>query len=331
MAIKTWDNGVSSLALSEIQTEFGGSNPISLNEYYAGGANVPSGTTGDFGALPTSGTIAVQKFYGSEAVTSPIQSGDGFFMFIILNSNPQTPIHFGNCVVKLGGSIVKGSLNQSTATSGNGYGFQGPMNGVLNFLRSVNYVHTDGLTYVPVDRVQYGVSSTYPASGYSFPSSLSGYTDADIEQVDFSTTLTQGSTTVGSDTIYGYNRVGLSNLHSDFGSIGDNELLEIRGGTSESIHLQIAAISYTVGFLVGLRFIIDDASPIPTTNDAGWNNLKIGNTTYTKSDADFFNSGTNSATNSNGYYAEWRWNATAGDTTGPFSSTNNTQFDIEIT
>lgn len=329
MAIKTWDNGVSSLALSEIQTEFGGSNPISLNEYYAGGANVPSGTTGDFGALPTSGTIGVQKFYGSEAVTSPIQSGDGFFLFIVLSSNPQLPIHFGNCVVKLGGSIVKGSTNQGTAVGSSGYGFQGPMNGVMNFLRSVNYKHTDGKTYVPVDRVQYGISSTYPNSGYSFPP-LSSYTDADIEQVDFSTTLTQGSTTVGSDTIYGYNRVGLSNLHSDFGSIGDNALTEIRGGSSDS-YFKIAAISYSVGFLVGLRFIVDDVSPIPTTDDAGWNNLKIGNTTYTKSSADYFNSGTNSATNSNGYYAEWRWNATAGDTTGPFSSTNNTQFDIEIT
>jgi len=221
------------IALSDIQTEFGGSNPISLNEYYAGGANVPSGTTGDFGALPTSGTIGVQKFYGSEAVTSPIQSGDGFFMFIVLNSNPQVPVHFGTCVVKLGGSIVKGSV--SSPTGSDGYGFQGPINGVLNFLRSVNYVHTDGKTYVPVDRVQFGISSTYPTSGYSFPSSLSGYTDADIEQVDFSTTLTQGSTTVGSDTIYGYNRVGLSNLHSDFGSIGDNELLEIRGGSAGRI------------------------------------------------------------------------------------------------
>ena len=45
------------LALSEIQTEFGGSNPISLSEYYAGGSNVSSGTTdGDRSLL--SGCIA---------------------------------------------------------------------------------------------------------------------------------------------------------------------------------------------------------------------------------------------------------------------------------
>ena len=56
------------IKFSEIQTEFGGSNPISLSEYYAGGASgyvVPQPTPG-YGAIgypggtstpiPTSGT-----------------------------------------------------------------------------------------------------------------------------------------------------------------------------------------------------------------------------------------------------------------------------------
>lgn len=53
------------LSLSDIQTEFGGSNPISLSEYYAGGAYVPAGTTGTYGAVPSSGTISIQNFYGT--------------------------------------------------------------------------------------------------------------------------------------------------------------------------------------------------------------------------------------------------------------------------
>ncbi len=53
------------LALSQIQTEFGGSNPISLSEYYAGGSFVPAGTTGTFGAVPSSGTISIRNFYGT--------------------------------------------------------------------------------------------------------------------------------------------------------------------------------------------------------------------------------------------------------------------------
>jgi hypothetical protein len=53
------------LAFTDIQTEFGGSNPIGLNEYYAGGANVPAGTSGTYGAVPSSGQISVQNFYGT--------------------------------------------------------------------------------------------------------------------------------------------------------------------------------------------------------------------------------------------------------------------------
>ena len=53
------------ISLSTIQTEFGGSNPISLNEYYAGGTYVPAGTSGTYGAVPSSGTISIQNFYGT--------------------------------------------------------------------------------------------------------------------------------------------------------------------------------------------------------------------------------------------------------------------------
>jgi len=53
------------LAFSNIQTEFGGANPIALSEYYAGGAYVPAGTSGTNGAVPASGAISVSKFYGT--------------------------------------------------------------------------------------------------------------------------------------------------------------------------------------------------------------------------------------------------------------------------
>lgn len=56
------------LSFSQIQGEFGGSNPISLSEYYAGGGLVPAGTTGTNGAVPSFGTISVSKFYGTSNV-----------------------------------------------------------------------------------------------------------------------------------------------------------------------------------------------------------------------------------------------------------------------
>ena len=53
------------ISLANIQTEFGGSNPISMNEYYRGGGLVPSSVT----AVPASGTIDMADFYGTSNVS----------------------------------------------------------------------------------------------------------------------------------------------------------------------------------------------------------------------------------------------------------------------
>jgi len=69
------------LTFSDIQTEFGGTNPIALNEYYAGGGLVPAGTTGTYGAVPSSGQISVQNFYGTTAFT-PVYIEDVFSTWV---------------------------------------------------------------------------------------------------------------------------------------------------------------------------------------------------------------------------------------------------------
>lgn len=60
------------ITLAQIQTEFGGSNPININEYYRGGANVPD--TAANSSIPTSGTITFSDFYGGDA-TLPTPTG----------------------------------------------------------------------------------------------------------------------------------------------------------------------------------------------------------------------------------------------------------------
>jgi hypothetical protein len=55
------------LTLADIQGEFGGSNPISLGEYYAGGAYVQAAASGTYGAVPSSGAISIRNFYGTSA------------------------------------------------------------------------------------------------------------------------------------------------------------------------------------------------------------------------------------------------------------------------
>lgn len=49
------------LTLAQIQTEFGGTNPISLSEYYRNGGLVTSNNTN----VPTSGAISLSNFYGA--------------------------------------------------------------------------------------------------------------------------------------------------------------------------------------------------------------------------------------------------------------------------
>lgn len=55
------------ISLADIQQEFGGTNPASLNEYYKGGAFVRDT---DFAPnVPTSGTISLSNFYGARRTT----------------------------------------------------------------------------------------------------------------------------------------------------------------------------------------------------------------------------------------------------------------------
>ena len=96
------------LALSEIQTEFGGSNPISLSEYYAGGSNVSSGTTdGDGNAIPSSGAIKVSDFYDTSAnsITRGVFAGGMAYtniMAYITIATTGNAIDFGDLTVARG-------------------------------------------------------------------------------------------------------------------------------------------------------------------------------------------------------------------------------------
>lgn len=68
MAIPT-----SQVKLSNLQSEFGGSNPISLHEYYAGAGLVtnPAPTSGNQSAIiPTGGVIRLSNFRGVAKVTN---------------------------------------------------------------------------------------------------------------------------------------------------------------------------------------------------------------------------------------------------------------------
>lgn len=58
------------IKFSEIQTEFGGTNPINLTEYYTSGYS--SGVTG----IPASGQISISQFYGKAKIINYMLEGN---------------------------------------------------------------------------------------------------------------------------------------------------------------------------------------------------------------------------------------------------------------
>ena len=63
--------GSGQVSLADLQTEFGGSNPIGMDEYYRNGGLVPSGAS----TVPTSGEIELSDFYGQSAYTPTAATG----------------------------------------------------------------------------------------------------------------------------------------------------------------------------------------------------------------------------------------------------------------
>lgn len=59
------------ISLADIQSEFGGTNPIGLSEYYKGGTYVSQYVTA---GIPASGSISMFQFYAASAVARPLVS-----------------------------------------------------------------------------------------------------------------------------------------------------------------------------------------------------------------------------------------------------------------
>jgi hypothetical protein len=124
------------LSMTTIQTEFGGTAPISLNEYYAGGSFVPAGTSGTFGAVPSSGTISIRNFYGTtNLLPRAIFAGgqNATFSSEIYYVNPST---LGNAVL-FGYLTAPGYGNGGCGSSTRGVFFNG---GNFDRRNTIDYV-----------------------------------------------------------------------------------------------------------------------------------------------------------------------------------------------
>jgi len=101
------------LAFTNIQTEFGGTNPIGLNEYYRGGAYVPvsSNTT----TIPSSGTIAANNFYGTaKRVDVPLTIGSPTYNYDVYtqaSANPSYVAGISNVTLTVSPGVTVGSTS----------------------------------------------------------------------------------------------------------------------------------------------------------------------------------------------------------------------------
>ncbi len=121
-------------SLDGIQTEFGGSNPIQITEYYSGGSLVGAGTSAPVagGTIPSSGQISIGQFRGAVAAVyvaatggTVTTSGDykihtftGPGTFTVSNAGNAAGSNFVDYMVIAGGGGVAGRHGGAGGASG---------------------------------------------------------------------------------------------------------------------------------------------------------------------------------------------------------------------
>lgn len=99
------------ISMTTIATEFGGSVPHSLSEYYRGGGLVPNTPTNS--AIPTSGTISIGNFYGSAnrvAVNLTI-AGNTYNYDVFTNRGPTYSPGSSDITVTVNPGVTVGSTS----------------------------------------------------------------------------------------------------------------------------------------------------------------------------------------------------------------------------
>lgn len=128
------------ISLSQIQTEHGGANPISLSEYYRGGGLVANISQNN--SIPTSGTISLSNFYGSAAP------------FTVTFTTNSTNVNLYNTAISLGwnGSnplivVINGGVYlYSTSTGNAGLTIPSSLNGKITSFTNYGYIIGQGGT-----------------------------------------------------------------------------------------------------------------------------------------------------------------------------------------
>lgn len=233
MTIKT----SGALSISDIVAEFGGSAPHSLSEYYAGGSYVHSGAVGINGAIPSSGAISLDKFYGANKLI-PGNSG-----IITSGSSYTLPLTCGTTikVLLIGGGGGGGGGTARTA------GYDGYNNGGGGGAAGGNAYGVFSVT--PGETVTYTISPAGAAGSsrdgiYSSGSSGTTPTAGSFSTASFATLVANGGTG-GSVSPDGSAAAAGTNT-------GFQILTATNGGASSYLSGGTGAKGYTIDTTVGL-------------------------------------------------------------------------------
>ena len=132
------------ISFSQIQTEFGGTNPISLSEYYNTTSGLGLGISST-SSIPSSGAIAVSNFYGAQkfnfyATTNYAVSSATAYTTVVNTAVDVSSTSAMNdrWILVCAGALAVGTVNQSIV---------GVNNPTLNITTG-----TTGTLYTPVNR-----------------------------------------------------------------------------------------------------------------------------------------------------------------------------------
>ena len=172
------------ISLSEVQTFYGGSNPISMSEYYRGGAEVPSTSSS---TVSMSLTTANGPTVNWRSFTWP-QGGTLDFSVSVTGGNSVSPSTISCSVLPSGVSSTTAVSNGATTNFGSGtFTSDG-----VSFRRSTNTFHDS-----PSDTTTYTFSGSPSSGGTVYVYGLAGGANTmSLSNSSTTTTATDTNTNV---------------------------------------------------------------------------------------------------------------------------------------
>ena len=218
MPLQNWTTPPGRITLANIQTEFGGSNPISLGEYFAGSTYVAGGTTGNLGGVLTSipvyatprNTIRMGNFFEASAAGTTTTTSTTTTSTTTTTAGPGTTTTTSTTSTTTTTTTSSGSVSLSAMDAGNfTHTVTTPnasnvylrffSNGTWNVRDIDGTILATGNWYTPTST---GIGSSYWINWISTSNTVSGGASIAADSAGFVTLADSGNVLVPSQTIY---------------------------------------------------------------------------------------------------------------------------------